>query len=117
MGGRTTVTVVTEIKCLSRAEMRLHIKGLLHSRFLAVSKRWREEKSYILNVTLLGFVIFAKWNILSDLVFSWKKSSHLQRTMCACDFFFVPFLFLVVLIAVVTCTFCKYFTHNFPEHP
>lgn len=44
MGGRTTVTVVTEIKCLSRAEMRLHIKGLLHSSFLAVSKRWREEK-------------------------------------------------------------------------
>lgn len=87
MGGRTTVTVVTEIKCLSRAEMRLHIKGLLYSSFLAVSKRWREEKSYILNVTLLGFVIFAKWNILSDLVFSWQKSSHLQRTMCACEFF------------------------------
>lgn len=49
----------TEIMCLSRAEMRFCIKGLLHSSFLAVSKRWREEKVtyFTLPLKILSFLL------------------------------------------------------------
>lgn len=117
IGGRTTATVVTEIKCLSRAEMRLHIKELLHSSFLAVSKRWREEKVTFLMLPFLVLSSLLNGTYCQISCFPGRKVL-ICKGPCVHENFFVPFLFFsVVLIADVTCTFCKYFNPDFPKHP